>query len=179
MDNHKKSYTLEFKAKVVLEAVSGDEVRPREVAEKYDVTPEQILLWAREMNISDENLEKLAGKVGADSSANIVELDTTDDVFVSELQYGASYDTLNLKNLLYWGVFGTVFVIVIVILLFVLFDYSDVSTAQQAAVDSDYREIMELRQHEQETLTTFGVVDPESGVYRIPVDSVITRMSGE
>src|SRR5690625_1874487 len=124
MDNHKKSYTLEFKAKVVLETVSGDEVNPKEVAEKYDVTPQQILLWAREMNISDENLDRLADKVGG-PSPDSVELETTDKEFVRELEFGASYDKLNLKNLLYWGAFGTTFVVVIILILFQMFTYSD------------------------------------------------------
>ena len=91
-----QDYSREFKAKVVLEAVSGEEANPVEVAEKYEVTTGQILRWAREMDISDVNLDKLAteavtaGEAGDDDESQVVELDTDNEVFASEVSFGAT-----------------------------------------------------------------------------------------
>ena len=44
----RKSYTAEFKAKVVLEAVRGDKSLA-ELSSKYDIHPSQVRQWKKEM----------------------------------------------------------------------------------------------------------------------------------
>ena len=44
----RKSYTAEFKAKVVLEAVKGDKPLS-ELASKHDVHPSQVRQWKKEL----------------------------------------------------------------------------------------------------------------------------------
>lgn len=184
MSNEKKSYSREFKAKVVLEAVSGESINPSDVAEKYDVSTNQILSWAQEMDISDSNLEKLAraadsSSSGLDEDTDQVELESSDELFISDFEYGVSYDTLNYGRLIFWTVFGTGFVILTVLALQLIFEYSSTTTQQRVSESSEFYQIHELREREQETLSTFGVVDLEEGVYRIPIDSAISRMAQE
>ncbi len=179
--SEQEKYSKEFKAKVVLEAVSGEEVNPLEVAKKYELDPSQLLSWARQMEISDTNIDKLAEAVGEEygGDAGEVDLDTSDEVFATEVSYGAAFDTLNMKRLWSWVAFGSLFVLLAVLGLMAVYSLSSVQTVQQVSERSEYYEVRDLKLRDQERLSSFGVVDLEEGIYHVPIDSVINRMAEE
>ncbi len=179
MSNEKKTYSREFKAKVVLETMSGETITPHKVAEKYEVSTEDILNWANEMDLSAENMEKLSSAVEGYTveAPEEVELEYEEDLFEQEVSYGATFDILNMKMLTFWTVFGTGLVLLIILTLMVVYHFSTASTIQEVSERSEYYEITLLKQREQEQLSSFGVVDLENEIYRIPIDSVITRMA--
>jgi transposase-like protein len=182
MSNEEKSYNPEFKAKVVLETVSGEYINPHEVADKYNVSVDQILSWAQEMDISDVKLKKLsesAEGLTKEDTSNEVEIESSNETFVQEVSYGATFDILNMKRLVFWTLFGTGFVVMTILALMGLYHYSKSSTIQQVSEESEYYEIRDLKQRDQEHLSTFGVVDLENGVYRMPIDTVISRMADD
>lgn len=185
MGNEEKSYSREFKAKVVLEAVSGESNTPQEVAEKYDVSAAQILSWARELDISESHLNKLKSSIGESTSdadeadSDQVEIESSDELFLSEVEYGVTYDTLNYGRLTFWTVFGTGFVILAVLALMAIYENSVRTVQQQVSETSEYYQVRDLNARDQEILSSFGVVDPEEGIYRIPIDSAISRMVEE
>lgn len=181
MSNEKKSYTREFKAKVVLEAVSTESDSPQEIADKYEISLTDLLSWANELDLSDDKKQKLSdaseGEVPSSSVADDVDLESADDIFSEEIEYGAAFDYLNIKRLTFWIVFGTGFVLLTIIALINLYHYSTSSTIQQVSEQAEYIEAQEIKMRDQEKLSSFGVVDLENGVYRMPIDSVITRMA--
>ncbi|MEX1063342.1 MAG: hypothetical protein WEC12_07040 [Balneolaceae bacterium] len=176
MTNSKKSYTREFKAKVVLEAVSGEEVNPQEVADRHELSAAQILSWAREMDISDVNLEKLSA--GAeDPESESVDLNTSSTLFASEVNFGATFDVIDMKKLIYWSIFGSAYVGLLVLAVMAIFTFSTASTVQQVSEQSEFYDVQNLKQRDQESLSSFGIVNLEEGIYHVPVDSVISRMT--
>lgn len=181
MSNDKKTYDREFKEKVVQETVSGEQMNPHEVAEKYDVTPEQIVNWAHELDISEEEMERLTETVGGSHQEAgeevIVELETSSQLFESEVKYGATYDIINMRILTFWTIFGSIFIAVTIMIMIGLFNFGTVSTGREASERSEFHEIRELKQRDTETLSSFGVIDLENRVFRMPIDTVISRMA--
>jgi transposase-like protein len=179
MSNEKKSYSREFKAKVVLETMSGETITPHKVAEKYEITTEDILKWSNEMDLSAENLEKLSSAVEGYTveAPEEVDLEYEEDLFGQEVSFGATYDILNMKMLTFWTAFGTGLVLLIILALMAVYHFSTSSTIREVSERSEYYDITLLKQREQEQLSSFGVVDLENEIYRIPIDSVITRMA--
>jgi hypothetical protein len=171
MSKDKKEYSSEFKAKVVLEASSAEGDGVQQIAEKYNVTTEEIAVWSREMGISD---------VGTtDASTDEITLEARSEDFYSAVGFGAQEDKLNYKRLTFWTLFGTIFVLVIVVSLIYVFDTTISKTQQQVSAQSNYFDVNELKSRDEATLSSFGVVDPENGIYRIPIDSAITLMLSE
>ncbi len=58
-------------------------------------------------------------------------------------------------------------------------DYTESSAIILRSEQSQFYEIDEMKFNDQETLNSFGVVDPEAGIYRIPIDSAITQIANE
>jgi transposase-like protein len=181
MSNEKKPYSREFKAKVVLEAVSSETKTPQEIAEKYEISITDLLIWANEMDLSDEKLQIISeaaeGQISDSSVADEVDLESVNEIFSREIEYGAAYDYLNMKRLTFWSIFGTGFVLLTIIALINLYHFSTYSTMQQVSEQSEYLELQEIKVRDQETLSSFGVVDLENGIYRVPIDSIISRMA--
>lgn len=171
MSKDKKEYSSEFKAKVVLEASSAEGDGVQQIADKYNVTTEEIAIWARDMGIS--------GVDSSDPSTDEITLEVKNESFYSAVDFGAQEDKLNYKRLTFWTVFGTAFVLIIVVSLIYVFDSTVSSTQQQVSAQSQYLDVNELKMRDEATLSSFGVVNPEAGIYRIPIDSAITLMLSE
>lgn len=171
MSKDKKEYSSGFKAKVVLEASSAEGDDVQQIAEKYDVTKEEIVLWSRDMGISNVD--------SPESSTDEVTLEVKNDSFFSAVEFGAQEDKLNYKRLTFWTVFGTAFVLIIIVSLIYVFDSTISSTQQQVSAQSQYIDVNELKMRDEATLSSFGVINPENGIYRIPIDSAITLMLSE
>ncbi|MEX2602167.1 MAG: transposase [Balneolaceae bacterium] len=180
MSNDSTSYTPEFKARVVLAVLSGEENTPAGIASEHGVTGEQILSWAEEMDLTLEQRQQISSAFHLspeiEDSRN-VDLESSDKIFLSEIEYGAAYDIYNYKRLTFWTVFGTGFVIAAIFALIGINRFSIDTTRQNVSEQSRFYQIEELRQRDQATLTSFGVVDPDEGIYRVPIDSIISRMA--
>jgi hypothetical protein len=87
---------------------------------------------------------------------------------------GATPDNLDYKNL--FGLFfaGIVLVAVMIYIAVIIFDYFSFNQSQRAAESAVYYQLETLRANDTEALNNFGIVDSESGVYSIPVDSAVT-----
>lgn len=167
MSKKQKQFTDEEKNSIALKAVSGGDDTIKELSEKHNISEEIIRNWIRETGVKpvEEKVEE-------------VTLDASDDFFKS-LSYGATFDDLNYKRLIFWSVFGTVIVIIFVLSIFLIYDYTNTSTSQLRSEQSRFYNIEEIQQNDQETLNSFGVVDAEAGIYRIPIDSAITEIANE
>lgn len=184
MSNEETSYSREQKAGIVLEVVSAETGNPKTVLESHGVTATQVLSWARELGIDKERLVILIELAGESESVDhsgddndIVELESDNEQFLSEVAYGVSYDRLNYKRLTFWSLFGIGFVVLTALALHGIYNFSADTFRQNTSAESIYYDIEELKLRDDNHLSTFGVVDYEEGVYRVPVDSIISRMA--
>ncbi|TVR29667.1 MAG: hypothetical protein EA390_09320 [Balneolaceae bacterium] len=166
MSSEPKKFTKEEKAAIALKAVSGDDAAKQELAEKHGVTVEIIEKWVRETGVQPVSEEDV----------NEVTLEASDD-FKTSVDFGAVPDKLNYPRLVFWSIFGTAVIVVMIFALMAIYSYTIVGTEQQQSEVSLYFDINELQQRDQATLGSFGVVDPEERIYRIPIDSAITIMA--
>ena len=90
------------------------------------------------------------------------------------LSIGATPDELNYKSLFGWFFAGILTVVVFIYIAMTMFNYFSFHQSQKSAETAVFYELEELLVKHNETLTSFGVVDEESGIYRVPVDSAIT-----
>jgi hypothetical protein len=90
------------------------------------------------------------------------------------LNYGVTPDKLNNKKLFGLFLAGIILVVVLVYISMTLFNYYAFTSSQAAAESAVFYEIEDLKAQDKQLLTTFGVIDEESGLFRVPVDTAIT-----
>lgn len=171
MSNDSKKFTLEERTKIALEAASGDRGKIINLAEKHDVTVEEIEKWIRETGV------KNVKSVDADDQESVSIIATEE--FANDYEFGATPDNLNYSRLFFWTIFGTSVILLFIIAVFNVYEYTYDGVGQQNAERSMYYEIDQLEASSTEQLNSFGVVDLEEGIYRIPIDSAITKIAQE
>lgn len=174
MSKESKKISKEEKTSIVLKAVSKGEGAYKELAENHGVTVEEIRTWIRESGAADVNKTE----TGDLDDGNTVSLDASDD-FLESVEYGATLDKLNYKRLVFWAVFGTALIILIITAIQMIHNYTTSGVQRQVSEQSRFFNIDRSNQEAEEMLNTFGLVDLEAGIYRIPVDSAISRMANE
>lgn len=92
----------------------------------------------------------------------------------SSADYGVTPDKLDNKKLFLLFIAGIILVTLMVYFSMTLFNYYAFTTSQAAAESAVFYEIEDLKAQDKELLTTYGVVDEENGVFRVPVDTAIT-----
>jgi hypothetical protein len=166
MSDKRKQLSDVEKAQIAEKAKNaGDEVL-RKLAVEYGVTEEEIRSWIHETSA--------AGVTDEDD----VSLEATED-FIRSVEYGATFDKLNYKRLTFWSLFGTVSVVLFIIGIMFMHEFNRTSALQERFQQSIFYNIDELQQSDRARLESFGVVDPDAGIYRIPIDSAITILANE
>lgn len=167
MSKQPNEFTREEKAAIALKALSADADAKQELAKKHGITVEIIDQWIDETGVRHVN-----------DSDETVELESSDS-FADSVEFGAVPDVLNYGRLTFWSVFGTVAVVLMIVAIMAVHDFTITSSEQQRAIDSRYIQIEEIQQRDRTKLESFGLIDPEEGIYRIPIDSAITRIAQE
>lgn len=173
-----EKYSSEFKAKVALEAVAQGRSVIEKVAEKHGVADEQVIAWAAQLH--DEAAQIFSGERTAEaqpSEGEDVDITTDDEEFALAVDHGVMSDNLNYSKLIFWSSLGTGLVIIFVIGLVYFSQYSLFESQKQVSAQSSYSEIQNLKTKQNQELNSFGVVDIEEGIYRIPIDSAISRIA--
>ena len=180
MSNDKSKFSKEEKAKIALQAVSGDEETIKKLSGKYEVSADEIMEWAVELGIvKQDEVSTVESNVIDPGDDNDVEIDVADDEFTKEINFGAAFDKLKMGRLTFWTIFGTFLVLTMIIGIMEVYDYTISTNQRNVAEQSTFYEISELKEKDNETLNTFGVVDSENGIYRIPIDSAISITAKE
>lgn len=166
MSNSSKNFTKEEKAAIALKAASGQESKLQELAEEHGVSVEEIQNWMRETGVTDVNDD------------DSVSIEVTDD-YDKSVTYGASFDTPNYQRIVFWSAFGSAVVLLIIVSVFYVHSYTTSNVADRTSEESQFYNIEEIQQRETETLNSYGVVDSEEGIYRIPIDQAISEIVNE
>jgi len=167
MSKKQKTFTDEEKNSIALKAVSGGEETIKELSKIHDVSEDEIRNWIHETGV-EPSKEK----------HDEVSLDASED-FIASVSYGANFDNLNYRRLIFWSIFGIAVILIFIQSIILIHDYTTSSATQLRSEQSQFYDIDELKQNDQEVLNSFGVVDPEAGIYRIPIDSAITQIANE
>lgn len=171
MSNDSKNFTFDEKTKIALKAASGDRGTIINLAEKHDVSVEEIEEWIRETGITNVK------SPDADDHESVSILATEE--FANDYEFGATPDKLNYSRLFFWTIFGTAVILLFIVAVFNVYDYTYDGVIQRNAEESMYYEIDQLEASSTEELNSFGVVNLEEGIYRIPIDSAITKIAQE
>lgn len=173
-----EKYSSEFKAKVALEAVAQGRSVIKEVADKHGISEDQVIAWAAQLH--DEAAQIFgAGEdfETTDSEVEDVDITTDDQEFADAVAHGVMSDTLNYPKLIFWSTLGTSLVIIFVIGLVYFSQYSLFEAQKEVSSRVSYSDFSALMAEQEQELNSFGVVDLEEGIYRIPIDSAISRIA--
>ena len=160
MSKKSKKLTEEEKLKIIERAATGGAEALMNLADEFGVTEEEIQNLIHETPVDEEHGKEYT-------------LDVTDDFFKS-VEYGATFDKLNYKRLTFWSVFGASVMVLFIVAVMFMYEYTRTSAIQAQSERSTFYDIELLQRTDQVKLNTFGVVDSEEGIYRIPIDSAIT-----
>lgn len=179
MPSEEKQYTAAFKKEVAQKALDQSKKNLENLSEEYEVPVSVILMWATELEkggedvfeTSEEEVEK------TEEIHTEVDVEITDEKVADSVEHGVMGDQLNYKRLVFWSIFGTVLVIIFVKGLFEMYEYNRQVTQERVSADSEYYQVNQLKREARKQLDSFGVVDLENGIYRIPIDSAINKMA--
>lgn len=181
MANQEKQYSPEFKAKVASEALDQDKKNLDRLSEKHDVPVSVILTWATKFEKNPTVFKKEPTEQvqqGADSEKDtVVDVEIEDEKVSQSISLGVMGDKLDYKKLTFWSILGIIFVIIFVQLLKEMYDQTTQINLNQVSAESQYYDVSEQNRQAEERLNSFGVVDIEQGIYRIPIDSVMNDMA--
>lgn len=177
MPSHNKRYTAAFKTEVAQKALDRDKENLDSLSKEYDVAVSVILVWATELENGGPEVFEVTADADSDENGFIeqpanIDLDVSDEEVAESLDYGVMFDKLNYKRLIFWGAFGVILLVIFVKALVEMNQYN-IQTAEQQ-VGGEFYEVSQLKEEARERLNTFGVVNLEEGIYRIPVDSAIS-----
>lgn len=182
-----ENYTAEFKRTVAREALEQDRENLDRLSDKHDVPVSLILTWAVELDKhgeeafadSDDGGTRDASEApGPDHviAGESMEVEIDDEDVAAGASQGAMLDRLNYTRLIFWSVFGMILVVIFTVALFEMYQYNTQLVRERVSSGSEYYQVNELRRQGEQHLSEFGVVDPEAGVYHIPIDSAMNQM---
>lgn len=181
MENEGKNYSAEFKKEVAQKALDQDKKNLDKLSDKYEVPVSVILMWATELEKGGSDAFKTAEEETsiAEKEETDVEVEVSDQKVADAFEYGVMLDQLNIKRLTFWSVFGIILVLIFVQALFEMYQYNQQVAQERVSAESQYYQAQELKTEARQKLDSFGVVDLENGIYRIPIDSVINEMAAD
>jgi hypothetical protein len=115
----------------------------------------------------------------SDSPKDIIDvsIESTDDTFVEAVQHGVEGEGLDMDVIYKWSGIGVITVVVFVVVLIFYSQFALESAQNNASATSAYYEIEQITQEADERLNSYGVIDLEEGVYRIPIDEAINTLA--
>lgn len=180
MASQDKPYSSEFKAKIARKALDQDKKNLDHLSQKYDVPVSLILTWATQYEKNPESLKTTdtpPDKGNEEDEDTVVSVEIADSEISESIGHGVMSDKLDIKKLTFWSVLGIIFVAVFVQLLVEMYQIAAQQNKERVLAQSEYSEVSKQYQKDREKLSSFGVVDIEQGIYRIPIDSAINDMA--
>lgn len=180
MASEEQNYTASFKKEVAQKALDQSKKNVDKLSEEYDVPVSLILMWATELEKGGEDIFQTPEKETDTSEVpERVDVAITDEQVANSLEHGVMDDKLNYKRLIFWSVFGIILVLIFARALFEMYQYNEQSLQERVSAESEFYEVTNMKNEARQDLESFGVVDLENGIYRIPIDSAITQIAAD
>ena len=181
MASEENQYTAAFKIEVAQKALEQSKKNLDKLSDRYDVPVSVILMWTTEYEKGGEDafetVEEEEQAVEHESSD--VDVEITDQKVAQSVDHGVMDDQLNYKRLVFWSVFGIILVLIFVKALYEMNQYNVQTVQERVSADSEYYQANQMKRQAQDRLDSFGVVDLENGIYRIPIDSAISQIADD
>lgn len=182
MASEEQHYTPEFKKKVAEKALEQDEKNLDALSGEFDLPVSVILMWTEEYKKEgadawDKEVSPTQSEKAGDEME--VEVEITDPEIADSVDTGVMLDRLNIKRLAFWSILGIILVLIFIQSLYEMNQYNTQVTQQRVSAESQYYQVNQLKEEARNRLSSFGVVDLENGIYRIPIDSAINEMASE
>lgn len=181
MTSDENTYTPEFKREVAQKALDQSKQNLEKLSEEYDVPVSVILMWATELEKGGPQVfeEEPEGN-GAEKPSEVVNVEISDEEVASSIDHGVMFDDLNYNRLIFWSILGLVIVVIFVQSLLEMYQYNTQAVQERISAESgEYYQSAQLKKDARNQLNSFGVVNLEEGVYRMPIDSVIDNMAAK
>ena len=123
------------------------------------------------MKIDDLHIKKI--------NDDEMEVSTSDQELVFAVDKGVMEDALNIPRLTFWSVITVLFMVVMVGVSMQIYTYWGFRSKVNQAIATEYKDLVQKRAADANTLSTYGMVDGEAGVFRIPLDEAIDQYVGE
>ena len=181
MASEEKEYSSDLKKEIARKALEQDKENLDKLSDKYDVPVSQILMWATELEKGGEEFFETPEEESEEhiSEEETVDVEISDRKVADSVEHGVMLDQLNMKRLVFWSVFGIILVLIFVQALFEMFQYHERNVREAVAADAEYYQVNELKREAEEQLNSYGVVDLDNGIYRIPIDSAISDIAAD
>ena len=181
MASEEKKYSSDLKKEIARKALEQDKENLDKLSDKYDVSVSQILMWATELEKGGEEYFETADEEADEhiSEESTVDVEISDEKVADSVEHGVMLDQLNMKRLVFWSVFGIILVLIFVQALFEMYQYHERNVREAVAADTEYYQVNQLKREAREQLNSYGVVDLENGIYRIPIDSAINEVAAD
>jgi len=102
-----------------------------------------------------------------------VEMTGVDIDFASSVAKGVTSDYLDIKMLSFWSFITIAFMLALIIGSMKIYSYWGFRSGISQAIGTQYKDLSLKRASDANHLSTFGMVDGDSGVYRIPLNTAI------
>ncbi|HEX6982645.1 MAG TPA: hypothetical protein VF181_07780 [Balneolaceae bacterium] len=178
MPGEDKRYTADFKKEVAQKALDQSKKDLDGLSKEHDVPVSVILIWATELEKGGPDVFETTGDDDAFiEEPGTMDLEIRNEEVAESVDYGAMFDKLNYKRLIFWSVFGLALIAIFVQALLEMYQYNVQTLEDRVVGEGEFYEVNRLKQDAREQLNTFGVVDLEEGIYRIPIDSAISDIA--
>jgi hypothetical protein len=126
--------------------------------------------------MSAEHHEISRAKVSINAN-NEASVETTDHELSKAITVGVNEDTMDFNKLIFWSGLGvtlvTTFVVIWIFASQMFFEQSKAN----ATATSTYYAVEKLTEDANNHIQSYGVIDAEKGVYHIPVEQAIEKMT--
>jgi hypothetical protein len=99
-----------------------------------------------------------------------VQLTGGDQDFSLSIEKGVTDDVLDIKKLTFWSIITVIYMIVMVYGGYQIYTYWGFKSKMNLAINAEYKELSSKTALDHQQLNTFGIVNADEGVYRIPID---------
>jgi len=102
-----------------------------------------------------------------------MQLSGAGDEFVIAVEKGVMDDALDIKMLTFWSLITVIFMAAMIYGGYRIYKFWGFESRMEQAISTQYKELQQKRAADAQHLSTYGIVDGEAGVYRIPLESAI------
>lgn len=178
MADKQETYSSEFKAEVALNALARNKKNLEPLSEQYQVPVSLILTWAVQLEQNAAGVYDTTSEptdIEAEPEPVDIKIDSR-DMEVS-IEQGVMSDDLNYMRLVSWTVIGLIVVAVFIQMLIEMFQINISKSPEQVVGEDAYHAVTHKKREAKIELSSFGVVNEEEGVFRVPIDMVIEQMA--
>jgi hypothetical protein len=93
--------------------------------------------------------------------------------FVLSVEKGVTDDILDIKVITFWSIITVLFMLAMAYGGYRIYKFYGFQTRVELAISTEYKELKQKKAADALHLSSYGMVDGEAGVYRIPIDAAI------